>query len=215
MTQRAGPESPTSAISSAPGRARLGRARDRVLVGPVDHDDLGALRRDRLPPRGDGARRQEDAAAQPAAARLVRHGPAVVAGAAATSIDVRPLAQRALDRPRRAEHLERGQPEAPRLVLHAARRRRGRAAASARSPEARAWKARASATGGGTRSGRTRRVQDEPHAQSRSAAPASVRATTPVSSMLTHSSSACAPSPPGPNMTVGIPAAAMNAASAQ
>jgi hypothetical protein len=33
--------------------------------------------------------------------------------------------------------------------------------------------------------------------------------------MLTHSSIAWAPSPPGPNMTVGMPAAAMNAASAQ
>ena len=43
----------------------------------------------------------------------------------------------------------------------------------------------------------------------------SVRATAPVSDRLTHSSSACAPSPPGPNITVGIPADAMKAASAQ
>ena len=42
-----------------------------------------------------------------------------------------------------------------------------------------------------------------------------VRATASVEEMLTHSSAAWAPSPAGPNITVGIPAAAMNAASAQ
>ncbi len=36
-----------------------------------------------------------------------------------------------------------------------------------------------------------------------------------VAAMLTHSTAACAPSPAGPNTTVGIPAAAMKAESAQ
>lgn len=52
-------------------------------------------------------------------------------------------------------------------------------------------------------------------AHNRCATATSVRATATVSVMLTHSSTAWAPSPLGPNMTVGIPAAAMNAASAQ
>ena len=58
---------------------------------------------------------------------------------------------------------------------------------------------------------RTRRA----HPHRRAATPVSVRATASVSDRLTHSSVACAPSPPGPNITVGMPAAAMNAASAQ
>jgi hypothetical protein len=40
-----------------------------------------------------------------------------------------------------------------------------------------------------------------------------VRATVSVDEMLTHSSAACARVPAGPNVTVGMPAAAMNAAS--
>ena len=49
----------------------------------------------------------------------------------------------------------------------------------------------------------------------RAARATSVRATASVELRLTHSSVACAPSPAGPNITVGMPAAAMNAASAQ
>src|SRR5690242_4810183 len=54
-----------------------------------------------------------------------------------------------------------------------------------------------------------------PYAQTRFATPTSVRVTVSVSDRLTHSSTAWAPSPLGPNITVGMPAAAMKAASAQ
>jgi hypothetical protein len=59
------------------------------------------------------------------------------------------------------------------------------------------------------------RSSRSPHAQKRAASPMSVRATDAVSARLTHSSLAWAPSPPGPNRTVGMPAEAMNAESAQ
>ena len=59
------------------------------------------------------------------------------------------------------------------------------------------------------------RLPGRAHAQCRCATAMSVRVTASVSGMLTHSSAAWAPSPPGPNSTVGMPAAAMNAESAQ
>jgi hypothetical protein len=49
----------------------------------------------------------------------------------------------------------------------------------------------------------------------RCAAAISTFVTATLSSTPTHSSTACAPSPLAPNITVGMPAAAMKAASAQ
>ena len=154
MTQRAGPESPTSAISSAPGSRAAGarRARPRPrrspsttttsAPSPAIASRRAAQRRARA---GRPARAARARAATCATAR-----PWLPALAATSVCDAGSLAQRALDRPRRAEHLERRQPEPVGLVLeqHRARgraRRRARAArapASARSRRARAWKAR-------------------------------------------------------------------------
>lgn len=71
--------------------------------------------------------------------------------------------------------------------------------------------------GGGWRDalGPDARVDERSHAQTRRATARSARATASVSERLTHSSSSWAPAPDGPNMTVGIPAALMKAASAQ
>ena len=49
----------------------------------------------------------------------------------------------------------------------------------------------------------------------RAAISISARVSVSVEPMLTHSSAACAPAPAGPKRTVGMPAAAMNAESAQ
>ena len=93
-------------------------ALDRVLVGPVDDDHVGALGLDRLAARGDRPLGQEDPAVQPALCGDVRDRASVVARAGGDQrLDVRVEAQRALDRPRDAQHLERGQPEPIGLVL--------------------------------------------------------------------------------------------------
>ena len=87
MTQCAGPEAPTSAISIAPGaRALLRGEPDRVLVGPVDDHHVRALPRDRVAPRGDRAGREEHARAQTALRGDVRDRPPVVPALAATSV---------------------------------------------------------------------------------------------------------------------------------
>ena len=132
------------------------------------------------------------------------------------------VAQRAFDSPRRAQYLESRQPEPAGLVLDLdsgdAQFRcdgvelvngRGRVAGqgAVESGGGVAWR--------GDRCGVQRRIDDGSHAQKRVARLTSVRATASVSARLTHSSMACAPSPPGPNRTVGMPAAAMKAASAQ
>jgi len=54
-----------------------------------------------------------------------------------------------------------------------------------------------------------------PYRQKSKATAVSVRAHSIAPEMLTHSTSACAPSPFGPYKTAGIPAAAMKAESAQ
>jgi hypothetical protein len=60
---------------------------------------------------------------------------------------------------------------------------------------------------------RSRRQRGYAQTLAQSSTSTSVQAA--VAEALTHSSAACAPSPLGPNRTVGIPAAAMNAESAQ
>jgi hypothetical protein len=68
------------------------------------------------------ARGKEDPGPQPAPRRLVGHRAAVVAGAGGDErVDARLFGQRPLDRPGRAEDLERRQPEPARLVLDAQR----------------------------------------------------------------------------------------------
>ena len=57
------------------------RAGDRVLVRPVDHDDLCAFAGNRLATRGQGARWKEDAGSQPASRGGVRNRSPVIAGA--------------------------------------------------------------------------------------------------------------------------------------
>jgi hypothetical protein len=89
-----------------------------VLVGPVDDDHLGALGRDRFASGGERACREIDPAGEPAQGRGACDGAAVVPGAGRDQRPrLRQVAQGALDRPRGAEDLERGQAEAIRLVL--------------------------------------------------------------------------------------------------
>src|SRR5262249_43539223 len=59
------------------------------------------------------------------------------------------------------------------------------------------------------------RIDERSHAQKNVATRIRVRATASASERRTRASVAWAPSPPGPNRAVGIPASAMNAASAQ
>src|SRR5207302_7685193 len=132
------------------------------------------------------------------------------------------VAQRALDSPRRAQDLERRQPEPAGLVLdlnitdtelgcYAVKPVDGRGGVTGQGAVKRGGVAAGRREGGGVQ----RRVDDRSHAQNRVARRTSVRATASVSERLTHSSTAWAPSPPGPNRTVGMPAAAMKPASAQ
>jgi hypothetical protein len=54
---------------------------DRVLVRPVDHDDLRALADNRPATRGQSARWKDDAGSQPASCGRVRDRSPVIAGA--------------------------------------------------------------------------------------------------------------------------------------
>ena len=103
-----------------PARAprRGGRARPRPRRSPSTTTTSAPSPAIASRRAGDRARGQEDAAAQPAQRGDVRDGAAVVARAGRDErVRVRALAQRALDRPRRAEHLERRQAEPVGLVL--------------------------------------------------------------------------------------------------
>jgi hypothetical protein len=203
-----------------------GRAGDRLLVGAGDDRDLGALGGDRRAARRGRAGRQVDPRGEPAPRRDVRDGAAVVARARGHErVHAGLLAQRTLDGPGRAEHLERGQAEPARLVLQRdaaepelRRERRQLAQRRRRVAVERGMEARGVAAGprdGGPVHGRVDYRARRAHAQKRRATPTSVRATVSVEPMSTHSSTSCAPAPAGPKSTVRMPAAAMNAESAQ
>ena len=102
----------------APSRRRGRRRAHRVLVVAFDDDELGALGGDRLAARGRRAGRAGRPGRQATARRDMCDRAAVVAGAGGDQrAHAGPLAQRPLDGPRRAEHLERRQPEPVGLVL--------------------------------------------------------------------------------------------------
>ncbi len=132
------------------GRER-GRGRDRVVVGALDHVDRRALRLDAGDAGGRGAGGDEDAARAAEEAGHARDGAAVVAVGRGDERDrvaggdrgaqvvegrrighrAEPVDEQTGDRPRRAEDLERRQPEPARLDLDPERvepelRRQGR-----------------------------------------------------------------------------------------
>src|SRR5436309_2884858 len=149
--------------------------------------------------------------------------PAVVAGARRNErASARVVAQDPLDRPRCAEHLERGQPEAVRFILDKDRVEIELVGECVERMDGRRPVGRETAVERKCLAARGRHVlaphpgvDDGLQRHTNSATLVSACATTAVSLMLTHSSAAWAPSPPGPNITVGTPAAAMKAASAQ
>ena len=219
MTQRAGPESPTSAISSAPPRAPAAAASatassyvpsttttsapsDAIASRRAASDRSGRKTRARSP-----RSRATRATARPWLPALTRRRACATSGASRSARSV------AHDAPR---ILNAGSPKRPdsslsRATPLAARSRSGVGA----SPGSAAWNARASSLGAGTAlraegAGWGRASRAEPPASATRPA-----ATGSVSARLTHSTAAWAPSPPGPNSTVGMPAAAMNAESAQ